>query len=128
MSICLKIGSVASSQFWFSALGSFSQPGEIAVGEREVLKTRVRLQDGKMCVQARKVEVSVFSPTANGVPLGLRLHMHLSRFKPMQPGQRHQSSLPGLFEFSEDPEECSYSSLTDLNSADDHDNPASEDC
>jgi len=101
---------------------------EIAVGEREVLKTRVRLQDGKMCVQARKVEVSVFSPTANGVPLGLRLHMHLSRFKPMQPGQRHQSSLPGLFEFSEDPEECSYSSLTDLNNADDHDNPASEDC
>ena len=86
-------------------LTEFAQrQSELPVGDREVLKTKLRLRDAKRCVQARRVEVSAFSPpgvNANG-EAPLKLHMHLSRLKPVKQAQRHQSSLPNLFENSEE--------------------------
>ena len=86
-------------------LTEFAQrQSELPVGDREVLKTKLRLRDAKRCVQARRVEVSAFSPPGVNVngEVPLKLHMHLSRLKPLEQAQRHQSSLPGLFENSEE--------------------------
>ena len=85
-------------------LTEFAQrQSELPVSERQVLKTKLHLQDAKRCVQSRKVDVSAFSPpgvNANG-ETPLKLHMHLSRFKPMK-AEKRQSTLPGLFENSEE--------------------------
>ena len=66
---------------------------ELPDSERTVLRTKLRLREGKRCIAARRVEVSTYSSP-------LKLHLHLSRMRLASPG-RCESTLPELHEHSE---------------------------
>ena len=66
---------------------------ELPASERTVLRTKLRLREGKRCIAARRVEVSTYSSP-------LKLHLHLSRMR-VETQAKHEGALPELYEHSE---------------------------
>ena len=66
---------------------------ELPASERTVLRTKLRLREGRRCIAARRVEVSTYSSP-------LKLHMHLSRVR-LETHSKHEGALPELYEHSE---------------------------